>query len=93
MSTLGRSLLSYAYCKKASVTEKTFFGLAVVTVDGAKFVRVDDIKALPFFDFWSASSAGSTMRQAGGQKLVFLHDWEAFSQIFIRTGRHRFQAS
>ena len=72
--------------------KKTFFGLDVVTVDGAEFVCVDDIRKLPFFEFWLASSAGSTMRQHGDITLVFLHDWEVFSQLFIRTGRHRFQA-
>lgn len=74
------------------MTEKTYFGLPVVVSDGTQFVRFSDIKALPFFEFWQASARGSTMRIDGPDTLVFLTDWKLFSQLFIETGRHRYQA-
>lgn len=72
------------------MTEKTYFGLAVVVSGETRFVRLSDIKTLPFFEFWQASARGSTMRQEGSEQLVFLTDWEAFSELFISAGRHRY---
>jgi len=39
------------------------------------------------------SSSGSTtlIDTQTGQSFVYLHDWEAFAELFIRTGKHRFQ--
>lgn len=73
------------------LTDTTYFGLPVVVVDGNKFVRISDIKKLPFFNFWDASAIGSTLRASGDEKLVCIADWEAFSELFIRTGKHRYQ--
>lgn len=72
------------------MTEKTYFGLPVVESDGTLFVKLSDIKQLPFFEFWQESARGSSVRQVGSEQLVFLTDWEAFSGLFISTGRHRY---
>ena len=89
---------SFQVCPKCATEEpvmpdqdtprQTYFGLAV---HRERYVRESEIRALPFFEFWRASSAGSTMVQEGGDLLIHLSDWEAFSELFIRTGKHRFQ--
>jgi hypothetical protein len=66
----------------------TYFGLPVVR---DRLVRLEDIRRLPFFDFWQESARGSTMiRDDQGELFVHLHDWEAFADLFIKTGTHRF---
>lgn len=71
-------------------TGMTFFGMPVI--DG-KLVRESDIAKLPFFDFWRESARGSTQPILDGEPHVYLHDWEAFCRLFIKTGRHRFSAT
>lgn len=68
--------------------EQTYFGLDVVR---EKLVRESDIARLPFYDFWRDSSRGSAvLRDAkADETFVYLPDWKAFSQLFIKTGRHR----
>jgi hypothetical protein len=70
--------------------KRTYFGLEIIN---GKLVRLSGIEALPFVDFWRMSSSGSTMLvdTQTGQSFVYLHDWEAFGELFIRTGKHRFQ--
>lgn len=68
----------------------TYFGLAVVA---GRFVRLADIERLPFAAFWRESAAGSAQLDRDGETLVYLHDWESFSRLFIRTGQHRFSRS
>lgn len=70
---------------------RTYFGLEIVR---DKFVRESDIAVLPFYEFWSESSIGSAFIVDPETKdnLVYLHDWEAFSCLFIQTGRHRWMA-
>lgn len=67
----------------------TYFGLEVV--DG-KYVREADILKLPFGEFWRKSSIGSTATTDAntGEHFIYLHDWERFSEMFIKTGRHRY---
>lgn len=65
----------------------TYFGLPVI--DG-RFVRLSDIEALPFAAFWRESARGSAMlTNNAGETFVYLHDWVAFADLFIKTGRHR----
>ena len=68
---------------------QTFFGIEVIE---GKLVRVADIEALPFADFWQESATGSTLlhNPATGETMAYLHDWERFCRLFIETGRHRF---
>lgn len=67
----------------------TYFGLPII--DG-KLVRLKDIEALPFAAFWRESASGSAMLSDDeGNAFVYLHDWEAFAELFIQTGRHRWQ--
>lgn len=77
--------------RDGSEPEHTYFGLEIVR---EKLVREADIRTLPFFDFWRDSSRGSASLSdpQSGEHLVYRHDWAAFSQLFIRTGRHRFMA-
>ena len=49
------------------------------------------IAALPFYPFWRDSSIGSAQSLIDGQATVFLHDWNAFCRLFVRTGKHRGQ--
>lgn len=67
---------------------KTFFGLPVLE---NKLVRLSDIEALPFAEFWRESAVGSTTlhRDNSHETYVYLHDWENFARLFIKTGRHR----
>lgn len=71
--------------------EYTYFGLEVMR---DKFVRETDIQPLPFYEFWRESSKGSASLTdtKTGEHLIYRHDWAAFSQLFIKTGRHRFMA-
>ena len=71
--------------------KRTHFGLEVIN---DKLVRLSDIEALPFAEFWRESSSGSTMLvdSRTGETFVYLHDWEAFAELFIKTGKHRYQA-
>lgn len=71
------------------MTEHTFFGLEVVNGRG---VRPADVACLPFADFWSQSSVGSTQAfdHSTGGWMVYLHDWENFCEFFIKTGQHRY---
>lgn len=67
----------------------TYFGLPIIA---GKLVRLSDIEALPFADFWRESAKGSAVLvDAHGETFVYLHDWQAFAELFIRTGRHRWQ--
>lgn len=70
---------------------RTYFGLEVIR---GKMVRLVDIEALPFADFWRESAIGSTMPHdsATGETLVYLHDWERFCRLFIETGLNRFSS-
>ena len=47
--------------------------------------------SIPFYEFWRKSSLGSTFTSdpETGEDLIYLHDWERFSRLFIETGRHR----
>lgn len=70
---------------------KTYFGLDVIN---EKMVRYKDIEKLPFFQFWLESSKGSGMPvSAEGETFVWLADWEKFSELFIKTGQHRYTKS
>ena len=66
----------------------TYFGLPIVR---EKYVRDDDIKALPFYEFWSDSARGIGCigDPVTAEMLIPLRDWEKFSVRFIKTGRHR----
>ena len=68
---------------------KTYFG---VPIQEKNLLFLDDIKVLPFYEFWEQSCVGST-RLVGddGRVMVYLHDWERFARLFIETGKHRFQ--
>ena len=68
--------------------DKTYFGL---TIHQERYVLESEINELPFAAFWRESAVGSTTRCEDGEMLVYLRDWEAFSLLFIRTGKHRFQ--
>ena len=67
---------------------KTYFGLKI---HQDKLIKIDDIKKLPFYDFWLDSSKGSTYAIIDDEEYVYLSDFESFSKLFIETGKHRFQ--
>ena len=66
----------------------TYFGLPIVR---GKYVCDADIKALPFYEFWSDSARGigCVGDPETGEVLIPLRDWEKFSVRFIETGRPR----
>lgn len=69
----------------------TYFGLKVYNIDNQDYVREEDIKKLPFYNFWKTSATGSTC--IADDKLgilIYLYDWEEFSVLFIKTGKHRY---
>ena len=65
----------------------SFFGMPVFE---GKLIRESDIAKLPFYDFWRESARGSTQPILDDESYVYLHDWEAFCRLFIKTGRHRY---
>ena len=67
---------------------KTYFGLEIYQEN---LIKVNDIKKLPFYDFWLDSSKGSTQPLIDNEEYVYLSDFECFSKLFIETGKHRFQ--
>ena len=66
---------------------KTFFGIEIFENN---LVSEDDIKKLPFYEFWNESALGSTYLVKVGKNYIYLTDWESFSRLFINTGKHRF---
>ena len=67
---------------------KTFFGLEIYQ---GNLVKENDIKKLPFYDFWYESAKGSTYVIIDDEEYIYLTDFESFSKLFIKTGKHRFQ--
>ena len=67
---------------------KTYFGLEIYQEN---LIKENDIKKLPFYDFWLDSSKGSTQPIIDNEGYVYLSDFENFSKLFIETGKHRFQ--
>lgn len=72
--------------------DKSYFGVSVVQVGNMPCVPLQEIERLPFHAFWLESARGSAMlvHPETSEKLVYLHDWEAFSELFIKIGKHRF---
>lgn len=66
---------------------RTFFGIEIFENN---LVSEDDIKKLPFYEFWSESALGSTYVKKNGINYIYLTDWESFCRLFIHTGKHRF---
>jgi len=62
---------------------KTYFGITVYKYG----VKRSEIVKLPFFDYWSKVSNGSTETMVDNESYVCLHDWERFSKIFIQNGK------
>ena len=78
----------------AALPETTCFGVPVIRPAGqdrCPIVMERHIAALPFYPFWQDSSIGSAQSMIDGQTAVFLHYWNAFCRLFVRTGKHRFQ--
>ena len=71
--------------------DKGYFGVSVVKVCNMSCVPQKEIERLPFYAFWLESARGSAMliHPETSENLVYLADWEAFSELFIRTGKHR----
>ncbi len=67
--------------------DKTFFGLDVYRHG----VKENEIKKLPFYEFWEASAVGSTCAVFEGETYVYIHDWERFCYSFVLHGTHRHQ--
>jgi len=66
----------------------SYFGVKVLK---DKLIDENEIKKLPFYDFWLESARGSTMLSENNNNYLYLSDWEAFCKLFIKTGKHRFQ--
>lgn len=67
---------------------RTFFGLEIYQ---GNLVKENDIKKLPFYEFWLESAYGSTYAIINDEEYIYLSDFENFSRLFIETGKHRFQ--
>lgn len=66
---------------------KTYFGLKIYE---DKLVKLDDIKKLPFSEFFIESMKGSTYSIIDNIEYIYLYDWESFCKYFIETGEHRY---
>lgn len=60
--------------------DKTFFGLTVYPYG----VMENDIKKLPFYPFWNASSENITRSVFNEKSYINLQDWEKFCRSFIQ---------
>ena len=71
--------------------DKSYFGVSVVKIGNMSCVPQKEIELLLFYAFWLESARGSTLliEPETDEKMVYLADWEAFSELFIRTGKHR----
>ena len=79
-----------------ALPETACFGVPVMRPVGQRdfpVIMEHHIAALPFYPFWRDSSIGSAQSLIDGQATVFLHDWNAFCRLFVRTGKHRCQTS
>ena len=79
-----------------ALPETACFGVPVMRPVGQRdfpVIMEHHIAALPFYPFWRDSSIGSAQSLIDGQAAVFLHDWNAFCRLFVRTGKHRCQTS
>jgi hypothetical protein len=71
--------------------ETTYFRVPVY-FGGTECDAAGGLKKLPFFEFCEASALGSTyMQKEDGRAAIYLHDFEAFSRLFIEPGSYRFQ--
>mgnify|MGYP000843739271 FL=1 len=90
-------ILQNAFMQPAhALPETACFGVPVMRPAGqgdCLVVMERHIAKLPFYPFWRDSSIGSAQSLIDGQVAVFLHDWNAFCRLFVRTGRHRGQTS
>ena len=88
-------ILQNAFMQPAhTLPETTCFGVPVMRPaeqGDSPVVMEHHIAELPFYLFWKDSSIGSAQSLIDGQAAVFLHDWNAFCRLFVRTGRHRGQ--
>ena len=90
-------ILQNAFMQPAhALPETACFGVPVMRPAGegdCPVVMERHIAELPFYPFWRDSSIGSAQSLIDGQAAVFLHDWNAFCRLFVRTGKHRCQTS
>ena len=90
-------ILQNAFMQPAhTLPETACFGVPVMRPAGegdCPVVMERHIAELPFYPFWRDSSIGSAQSLIDGQAAVFLHDWNAFCRLFVRTGKHRCQTS
>ena len=90
-------ILQNAFMQPAhALPETACFGVPVMRPAGegdCPVVMERHIAELPFYPFWRDSSIGSAQNLIDGQAAVFLHDWNAFCRLFVRTGKHRCQTS
>ena len=88
-------ILQNAFMQPAhALPETACFGVPVMRPAGrgdCPVVMERHIAELPFYSFWRDSSIGSAQSLIDGQAAVFLHDWNAFCRLFVRTGKHRCQ--
>ena len=73
--------------KDKKMQNKIYFGINIFENN---LVKEDDIKKLPFYDFFRESMKGSTYLEIDGINYIYLKDWENFCNLFIETGKHRF---
>ena len=90
-------ILQNAFMQPAhTLPETACFGVPVTRTaeqGDCPVVMERHIAELPFYPFWRDSSIGSAQSLIDGQAAVFLHDWNAFCRLFVRTGKHRCQTS
>ena len=88
-------ILQNAFMQPAhALPETACFGVPVMRPAGrgdCPVIMEHHIAALPFYLFWRDSSIGSAQSLIDGQAAIFLHDWNAFCCLFVRTGKHRCQ--
>ncbi|SUA15409.1 Uncharacterised protein [Neisseria lactamica] len=88
-------ILQNAFMQPAhTLPETACFGVPVVRPAGqgdCPVVMERHIAELPFYPFWRDSSIGFAQNLIDEQAAIFLHDWNAFCRLFVRTGKHRGQ--
>ena len=69
----------------------TYFGVPIIEENDWNYVLEEDLKKLPFYEFWEESAKGSACPIINNKVAINIIDWENFCKLFIKTGKHRYQ--
>lgn len=78
----------FKYSREQSEQDDKRRGVFGVEVIDEAYVRIDDIKALPFYDFF-AQVEPPRLYIDNGVEMISHYDWASFCSRFLKEGTHR----